>query len=194
MWRPSIAQACPKASTLKAKESSDIEDLSSGSSNEDGSPSPRYSLRFPPPSQCYLVRSEDEVEDDVITISGKQLICTSKLMIQVYPLHFRWRSNRGNQRCHSGHSSLCQWHQGYLQFFDEFWWYGKPLDFFKVDLPCLLHRYFIPTERWTYLNNHFTHDDRIPTMLYSLFPKYIIVASIFRDINKSSLVFPTIIA
>lgn len=132
MWRPSVAQACPKASTSKAKESSDIEDLSSGSSNEDGSPTPRYSLRIPPSSQRYLLRSEDEVEDDVITISGKQLICTSRLTIQVYSLHFRWRSNRGNQHCHSGHSSLCQCHQGYLQFFDEFWWYGKPLDFLRL--------------------------------------------------------------
>ena len=77
-WRPSVT--CP---TLKVKEGSDIEDSSSGSSSKNGSPSPRYSLRMPPPSQ---LRSEDEVEDNVITISGKQLICTLKLMIQVISL------------------------------------------------------------------------------------------------------------
>ena len=86
-WHPSVAY--PKASTSKAKEGSDIEDSSGSSSNKDGSPSPRYSLRVPPPSQRHLRRSEDEVEDDIITISGKQSICTSKLMIQVLPLCFR---------------------------------------------------------------------------------------------------------
>ena len=80
-WRPTVA--CSKAST--SKEGSDIEDSSSDSSSEDGSPSPR----IPPPSQRYLLRSEDEVEDDIITISGKKSIFTSKLMVNVVSMCFR---------------------------------------------------------------------------------------------------------
>ena len=52
----------------------------------------------------------------------------------------------------------------------------------------MLARYNFSTERWTYLNNLFRHNDCIPTMLHLLFSKYVIVT---LDINKFSLiVFP----
>jgi len=68
------------------KKYSDIEATSSDDTDSEASspisgPLPFPSIPPPPASKIRRNRSEDEVEEDIITISGKQSIYASKLTI-----------------------------------------------------------------------------------------------------------------
>ena len=93
-WHPGLIVSFQRLST--SKRDSDIEDHSSecdisASEDKPSSPSPMpgpfpfSDILPPPPSQHHrnlkLNRSEDEVEEDIISISGKKLIYPSNLMI-----------------------------------------------------------------------------------------------------------------
>lgn len=82
-WRPVV----PFRGLSTSKKDSDIEDPSSDISEDDPSGPSLMSRPFPfldvlpPPSQRHRNRSEDEVEEDIISISGKKLNYPSNLMI-----------------------------------------------------------------------------------------------------------------